>query len=274
MNTTPLSGLKILVTRPRDQAMSLAQAIEKVGGIPIVFPLLDIAPISDTRILYGQLARLAQCDMAIFISPNAVRYGMAAIAAAGGKLPPQVATIGKSSASALSEFGIENIIAPTQRFDSEGLLEQAELTTVAHKKIMILRGDGGRELLGDTLKMRGASVEYAECYQRGKAQFDAIDLLREMPDVITVTSSEALAHLHEMVSKSLLFLMRHPLPLQGGGDVASKSLATLTTPLFVPHPRIAALARQQGWGNIITTETGDDGLLASLLAWRNTRGTT
>ncbi len=240
-----------MVTRPRDQAQALVQAIEKAGGIPIRFPLLDITPVTDTKILYEQLSRLSTFDMAIFISPNAVRYGMAAMATAGGKLPPRVATIGKSSALALSKFGIKNILVPTEKSDSESLLALPELAQVARQKIMILRGDGGRELLGDTLQARGATVEYATCYQRSKSHLGMTALLRDPPDVITVTSSEALAHLHEMVAQYV---------------------ALFATPLFVPHSRIAALAQQQGWSNIITTATGDDGLLASLIAWRNTRG--
>ncbi|MGB8516913.1 MAG: uroporphyrinogen-III synthase [Gallionella sp.] len=242
-----------MVTRPRDQAQALAQAIEKAGGIPIRFPLLDISPVTNTKTLHEQLSRLATFDMAIFISPNAVHYGMAAMAAVNGKLPPHVATVGKSSALALSKFGIKNILVPSERFDSEGLLALPELSDVAHQKILILRGDGGRELLGDTLTARGATVEYAECYQRGKSHWGMADLLRELPDVITVTSSEALTYLHQMLCQNI---------------------ALLATPLFVPHPRIAALAQQQGWTKIITSATGDDGLLASLIAWRNTKGTT
>lgn len=253
MNLTPLSGLKVLVTRPRDQANSLAQKIKKAGGEPILFPLLDIAPVADEPALHQQLARLAQCDLAIFISPNSVRYGMTAIAATGGKLPAQIATIGKGSAQALSDFGIKNILVPTAQFDSEGLLALPELNRVTHQKIMILRGDGGRELLGDTLKARGATVEYVECYQRGKSALGITDLLRNPPDVLTVTSSEALTYLHGIVAHHA---------------------ALLTTPLFVPHTRIAALGKQQGWTNLILTASGDDGLLASLIAWRTTKGTT
>ena len=250
----PLTGLKIVVTRPRDQAVQLAQRIEQAGGIPLLFPLLDIEAVQDTRTLHQQIARLAQFNLAIFISPNAVQYGMAAIRATGavpGEL--KIATVGQGSAKALRDMGIAHVIAPGERFDSEGLLALPELQNIAGWRVMIFRGDGGRELLGDTLKARGATVEYACCYQRGKPQLDAGALLANAPDAITVTSSEALAHLWQM--------------LDGHADELRD------TPLFVPHARIAGLARQQGWQQVRLTEAGDDGLLSALEGWANGRNT-
>ena len=244
-----LTGLKIVVTRPRDQAVQLAQRIEHAGGVPLLFPLLDIAPVQDTRVLHEQITRLPRFDLAIFISPNAVRYGMAAICAAG-ELPPKlkIATVGQGSAKALRESGITNAIAPAERFDSEGLLALPELQGVSGWRVMIFRGDGGRELLGDTLRARGATVEYAACYQRSKPQQDIGALVSAAPDAISVTSSEALGYLWQM--------------LDGGAQAALRD-----TPLFVPHQRIAELARQQGWHQVLLTGSGDDGLLSALVAW-------
>lgn len=245
----PLSGLKIIVTRPRDQAVQLARSIEQAGGTAVLFPLLDIAAVQDTRVLYEQITRLAQFNLAIFISPNAVHYGIAAIHAAGN-LPAQlrIATVGQGSAKALRDMGIANVIAPAERFDSEGLLALPELQDIAGWRVMIFRGDGGRELLGDTLRARGATVEYAACYQRSKPQQDAGVLLRAAPDAITVTSSEALAYLWQMLD-----------------DKARSQLRGIT--LFVPHPRIAELASQQGWQHVLLTGSGDEGMLSALKNW-------
>src|SRR5512135_3750042 len=124
----PLAGLNIVVTRPREQGVGLAQRIEQLGGKPLLFPLLEIEAVSDERGLREQLSLLKQTDLAIFISPNAVRYGMAAIRAAGE--PPasiKFAAVGQGSAKALREMGIDKVLAPTSRFDSEGLLALAEL---------------------------------------------------------------------------------------------------------------------------------------------------
>ena len=245
----PLAGLKIAVTRPRDQAVQLAQRIEQAGGIPLLFPLLDIAAVQDTQTLYEQISRLAQFNLAIFISPNAVQYGMAAIRSAGDWPPAlRIATVGQGSAKALRELGVANIIAPTERFDSEGLLALPELQSVAGWRVMIFRGDGGRELLGDTLKARGAAVEYATCYQRSKPQLDVSMLTASAPDALTVTSSEALGYLWQMLDESARTMLRD-------------------TSLFVPHGRIAKLAHHQGWRCVQLTGAGDDGLLSALIAW-------
>ena len=310
-NDLPLTGLKIVVTRPRDQAVQLARRIEQAGGIPLLFPLLDITAVQDTKTLHEQIARLGQFNLAIFISPNAVHYGIAAIRAAGASLSAdgttdmttshltnpakdagqvigyshstrlpnnasqvagyspspacrrgelKIATVGQGSAKALRELDIANVIAPTERFDSEGLLALPELQNVAGWRVMIFRGDGGRELLGDTLKARGATVEYAICYQRSKPQQDAGALLAAVPDAITVTSSEALGYLWQMLNAC-------PEPSRSG----SARAALRDTPLFVPHARIAELAREQGWLQVQLTASGDDGLLSALITWAGQR---
>ncbi len=252
MADRPLSGLHFVVTRPREQAAGLVQRIEQLGGNPLLFPLLEIAAANDKKTLREQISRLKQTDLAIFISPNAVRYGMEAIRTSGD-MPAslRIASVGQGSAKALRELGIEHIIAPTERFDSESLLALPELQTVAGKRVMIFRGDGGRELLGDTLRARGALVEYVSCYLRSKPDLDVRALLNTKPHAIIVTSSEALSHLREML------------------DEAQRRVVCAIT-LFVPHERIAEAARQQGWQQVIVTGSGDDGMMSGLIAWANT----
>ena len=236
----------MLVTRPRDQAVGLAQSIESAGGIPLLFPLLDIAPVQDADNLHRQVSHLGHYDLAIFISPNAVKYGMAVIAEIGLPTGLKIATVGRGSAEALRALGVSDVIVPAERYDSEGLL--ALLEQVQGWRVMIFRGDGGRELLGDTLKARGAQVEYVTCYVRSKPQQHADELLRMRPDAITVTSSEALGYLWQMLDADTLSVLRD-------------------TPLFVPHPRIAELALEQGWSSVQLTQAGDEGLLSALQRW-------
>ncbi len=246
----PLAGLNIVVTRPREQANGLAQNITRLGGTPLLFPLLEIAPPSDTKALSTLAQNLQACDLLVFISPNAVKYGMAELNA----LPPNVriAAVGQSSAQALRDLGVENVIAPSERFDSEALLVLPELQNISGWRVAILRGDGGREMLGDTLKTRGAQVEYVTCYQRSKPETHAAALLAGKADALTVTSSEALGYLWQLLGEP--------------------DRARLTSvPLFVPHVRIADLARQQGWREVIQTASGDDGMLEALIAWAHTK---
>lgn len=249
MTNQALQQRKILVTRPRDQATSLAQRIAVAGGQPVLFPLLEIAPAADPLALQQQLARLSEFNLLIFISPNAVKYGMAAIRQAGG-LPVgmKVAAVGAGSAKALNAADITQVLVPIERFDSEALLALPNLQNVTGWRVLILRGDSGRELLGDTLKARGATVEYASCYQRSKPLQDVCAMLQQAPDAITVTSSEALGYLWQMLT-------------------ATQREHIVSLPLFAPHARIAALAQQQGWQHVHLTASGDDGLLAGLVAW-------
>lgn len=236
-----LAGLKVLVTRPRDQASRLAQAIGQQGGTAVLCPLLEIAQVSDLPRLQAQVSHIEQADLAIFISPNAVQYGMAAT---GGRVPARVATVGEGSAKALRALGIAHVLVPVERFDSEGLLARPELQTIDGWHVMIFRGDGGREFLGDSLRARGARVEYVTCYLRCKPQCPVSDIAGV--DLMTVTSSEALNHLSHMIADSTELFDR---------------------PLFVIHPRIAELAKRLGWSKVYLTESGDDGLLKGLQAW-------
>lgn len=253
MPPLPLAGLKIIVTRPREQAAPLVRLIEQAGGIPLLFPLLDIAPAPNQQELGEKISRLGGFDLAVFISPNAVRYGMAAIRAGGG-VPAglKFAAVGQGSAKALRERGVAEIIAPQERFDSEALLALPEMQAVQGRRVIIFRGNGGRELLGDTLKARGAEVEYAECYVRSKPPLDMAGLLGALPDALTVTSSEALAYLWEMAD-----------------EPARRRLSLL--PLFAPHERIAEAARGLGWRNAVAANGGDEGMLAGLIAWAGSR---
>jgi uroporphyrinogen-III synthase len=255
-NKLPLSGFKIVVTRPRDQSAPLARRIEQQGGIAVLCPLLDISALQDTTVLQEKLSHLADFDLAIFVSPNAVHYGIEAIRKAGG-LPPglKIAAIGQGSATALRDLGIRDVIAPAERYDSEGLLAVAELQNVAGWRVMVLRGESGRELLADTLRARGATVEHVACYRRSKSAMNPQWLLATAPDAISVTSSEALDHLWQILD-----------------DKVRRTICG--TMLFVPHPRIAERAVQQGWLDVRLTGSGDDGLLAALQAEAERAGKT
>ena len=249
----PLAGRHIVVTRPQAQAQGLADGIAAAGGIPVPFPVLAIFDVEDVQPIIDVADRLEQFDLAIFISPNAVNKALNVVTAR--RSWPEsvgVACIGKSSEKELARYGFRDVIAPQGRFDSEALLELPPLAAerIAGRRVVIFRGDGGRELLGDTLIARGAALEYVECYHRGKPRLDAAPLLklwaRDELDAITVTSSEGLRNLFDMVGKL-------------GQQWLRKTL------LFVPHGRIAEEAQRLGLVRVILTAPGDDGLLGGLV---------
>lgn len=248
--TKPLTGIGILVTRPAHQAHHLADGIKALGGNAILFPVLEITSVKDLQPLTELIDRLDTFDFAIFVSPNAVNNAMPLINARQ-KLPPglKIATVGKGSAEALQCFGIRHVIVPSNRFDSEALLESAELQNMKKKRVIIFRGNDGRRLLGDTLTKRGAIVEYAACYHRGKPVVDPTPLLNTWENnhlnAITITSSEGLHNLFDMI-----------------GELGQQLLKV--TPLFTSHQRIAQTAKELGLTLVVTTAPGDKGLLLGL----------
>ena len=202
----PLAGKTIVVTRPRAQAGPLAEAIAAQGGQPLIFPLLEIGPSADPQPLATAVARLADYSLAVFISPNAVDYSVPAILARGpwpaGLLP---AAVGQGTVKALMAHGIAGCVAPSERFDSEALLELPELAAgrVVGKRVAIFRGDGGRELLAETLRARGAEVDCVTCYRRSGPADGVAPLLAAWRagklDALTVSSSEGLRYLVDLL---------------------------------------------------------------------------
>lgn len=246
----PLAGRGIVITRPAGQALNLTRLVQAAGGKPVLFPVLEILDAGDLQPLQALIDRLDEFDMAIFISPSAVNKAMNLITARRS-LPPslKIAAIGRGSTRELRHFGVSNVIAPTRKFDSEALLGLPELSELAGRRVVIFRGDGGREVLGDTLVARGAVIEYAECYRRGKPNIDAAPLLkawaRNELHAIVVTSSEGLRNLFDMVGKLGQAWLRK-------------------TPLFVTHPQIAATAGELGLAVIVEAGPGDDELAAGM----------
>jgi uroporphyrinogen-III synthase len=247
----PLDGKNVVVTRPAGQATHLAEALVRLGAHPILYPVLSILDLEDTKPLHEIALHLDEFQLAIFISPNAVSKSLEHVLRHRG-WPSHVraAAVGASSEQALARHGITGVLAPAGRFDSEALLELPELKDVAGSRIVVFRGDGGRELLGDTLRERGAEVVQVASYRRGKPTADGALLLKHWEnhtlDAITVTSSEGLRNLFDMVGKLGQAWLRK-------------------TPLFVTHHRIAVQASMLGLGVIHSTGPGDDGLVAGLI---------
>lgn len=250
-STLPLAGKNIVVTRPAEQCEHLAAALVAQGAHPVLFPVLAIASLDDVSPLLDIAIRLDGFDLAVFVSPNAVAKALDVI------LPRRswpatlrVATMGHSSERELARFGISNVISPQQRFDSEGLLALPELQDMAGQRVVIFRGDGGRDLVFDTLRARGATVEYVTAYRRSRPDVDPAPLLKRWQDgtldAVTLTSSEGLRNLWEIVGKFGQSWLRK-------------------TPVFVPHARIAEQAQAFGLQHISTTSPGDDGLIAGLI---------
>ncbi|MDE2600197.1 MAG: uroporphyrinogen-III synthase [Rhodocyclaceae bacterium] len=252
-----LRGRHVVVTRPAGQATHLAEALVAAGATPVLFPVLAIGPLDDNTALVERIIALDRYDFAVFVSPNAVAMGLhEVLTRRAWPAHLRVATVGHSSESALQAHDLagqeKQVLCPQGRFDSEALLELPELQDVQGRRVVIFRGDGGRELLADTLRRRGAEVDYASCYTRRCPTHSPDGLLRLWEagrlDAVTVTSSEGLHNLVAMLGQLGLAWLRK-------------------TPLFVPHARIAAAAEACGIHTVVLTDPADAGLMAGLLRY-------
>jgi uroporphyrinogen-III synthase len=239
-----LKGRSILVTRPRAQAQRLARLIEEAGGAAPLFPAIEIEDVSPPP----ALSRLHEFDLAIFVSPTAVAKAMPHIPAWPAAL--RVAAVGAGTRRALEKHGIADVIAPASGADSEALLATPQLGNVAGQRIAILRGDGGRALLGETFVARGAKVEYLTCYRRLLPKPPARPWKPGELAAVTVSSSQGLENLFAVLDPAML----------------------RSTPLFVPHARIAERARALAVREVVLAGHSDDEMLARLVAYFRSHG--
>jgi len=247
----PLRGRAILVTRPVHQSEKLAGLIRAAGGEPVLFPALAIVAPADTATVRSLLAGLAELDLAIFVSPNAVEQGLALLE---HRWPAgvAVAAVGEGTAAVARRHGLETVAVPVDRADSESLLAMPELHDLRGKRVVIFRGEGGRELLGEQIRQRGAQLSYAECYRRVRPSADPSALVARWEQgglhAATVMSSETLENLWAMLGERGQRLLR-------------------STPLLMPHANIAERATRLGLTEVAVTPPGDEGILRGLNAW-------
>jgi uroporphyrinogen-III synthase len=247
-----LTGVEILVTRPAEQSVQLARLIRDAGGEAVLFPALEIEPLAETAIAPA-LDNLPQFDLVVFVSSNAARVGMPYILRKGG-LPARakVAAVGPGTAAELKKSGVRNIISPRAGFDSEALIGELSTMPLGGTRILIVRGRGGREFLGETLGSRGAAVDYLECYRRVKPDRDMRELLsrpgRDGVKACVATSANIVENLFEMAGAA--------------------GRAWLCSMLFiVPHPRVAATAFTRGVRTVFVAGNGDEALVAGAQTW-------
>ena len=246
----PLADVGVLVTRPSGQAAGFMARLRTLGAAPILFPALEIQPPARPDALRAILENLDGYDLAIFISPTAAEWGLAATGTWPAGL--EVAAVGRGTAKALLERGIARVLAPDEEADSEHLLALPRLAHVAGQRILIFRGEGGRELLAETLRGHGARVDYAECYRRGRPDADPAPIHAELEagrvGAITVFSGETLDNLVAMLAPA-------------------RQDELLAVPLFAPHPRIVERARSLGFQSFHVTDAGESGLIAGLVEY-------
>ncbi|RZA34360.1 MAG: uroporphyrinogen III synthase [Lysobacteraceae bacterium] len=238
----------------------MAQAVRARGRRAVVLPLLEIAPLDDTSLLRAALANLPSYALVAFVSPNAVDAAFAHLDGWPAGVP--VGVVGEGSRTALARHGVtpENatIHCPPDAAssDSEQLLASLDLSAFAGRRVLIVRGDSGRELMADTLRAAGALVDTVAAYRRSVPALSAplaaeLSALLAGPNDWIITSSEAL--------RGLAGLVRELDPAIGIGQLQAQHL-------IVPHARIAETARALGCDHVTLTGSGDARLITALFA--------
>lgn len=269
-----MSNQTIVITRPSGQARHLSEALQasllssgftsETSPQIISLPLLAIAP-KDGDVLLGQITlALKTADLAVFVSPNAIECTMRLLGQSWQDLsdkPLPVGVMGGSSMAALKNHGVGIESKPTKvilpqnnaQWDSEGLW--AELQKLdwdwSTKQVIIFKGEGGRDWLAETLKHAGAKVEAFSVYARVP-----LDL-----------NSPAWSEVHEMDFSQSLWLLTSSEAVRYLGQ-ANLPLNQATA--ICPHHNIAGAAKQIGFGEVFTCESGDEALIAASQAWLST----
>ncbi|MEN8259260.1 MAG: uroporphyrinogen-III synthase [Pseudomonadota bacterium] len=248
----------MLVTRPRNQAEALCQLIEFAGGSVFRFPVLEIVRSRKWGRAVDVLHNLERCRWIFFVSANAVHFAQQAyndnISFPAGL---RIAAIGSATARALEAAKIRVDLMPKEQFNSEALLELPEFASLSGQRCVIVRGEGGRELLADGLKQRGATVEYAEVYRREVPRYNPSGLMDQLArggiQVVTVTSVETFFNLLSMVGHA--------------GEVVLKE-----TPLVVMSQRIRNAALDRGFARVAVAEKPAGKAVVDAIIKLNIRG--
>jgi len=246
----PLTDLTVLVTRPAVQCAALCAEIERYGGSAIAFPAVEIEPVA----VQAKVAS-DDYDLVVFVSVNAVEHGARDVTRSART---RVAAIGRATAAALAAAELAADIVPEAGFTSEALLAHPQLQLTSGARVLIVRGEGGRELLKETFAAHGMSVETREVYRRVRPNVDASRLAEvearwsdEGIDVVTATSIETLENLQALLTER-------------GRQLLS------STALLVPSRRIVAAAVSAGLrGEAIVAAGADDAsMIGALAQWR------
>lgn len=245
--------MTILVTRPSPAGEELVSRLRTLGQVAYSFPLIEFSPGRKLSQLPTKLAALATGDLVFVLAQHVVDYAAPLLRRSGIPWPDNLRwfAIGRTTALAFHTVSHIPIRYPQERETSEVLLQLPELQDVSGKRALILRGNGGRELLGETLEARGAEVSFCECYQRSAIIYAGTEEANRWHargiSTLVVTSGEILQQLYALTPDWY------------------RENWLLRCQLLVVSERLANLAREMGWQNIRVAENADnDALLRAL----------
>ncbi|MCH9698843.1 MAG: uroporphyrinogen-III synthase [Gammaproteobacteria bacterium] len=260
MNNNPdihraLQGITVLVTRPEPQNLKLKQLIEQAGGKAILFPVLEILPVTNTSKAVRQLSAANHWDWIIFTSVNAVNH---ALEICHNQLPlslrTHIAAIGKATARSLQSRQIKVDLIPPQS-SSEGLLQSLVVQLNDKSRCLIIKGEGGRSLLRTELTNKGVQVDTVDVYRRTCPGLNPSSLLEQWSsggiDYVVVNSVETLTNLVQIIETAGLALLKD-------------------TMLIALSKRVQHAAEKIELSKTITAiDTSDNGIIETLVKLQN-----
>ncbi len=260
MAKSSLQGMRVLVTRPEHQSAGICNDLQARGATPVCLPLLQITPVPDSDAEYPLLKQhildLDLYQQIIVVSPNAAHFAGELIDQYWPQLPVGITwhAIGQKTADTLTGYGIQARIN-TAGTDSEALLSDSTLQNITEQRILIMRGEGGRTVLADTLQARGARTEYAELYRRSCPDYTSQQInstIYSSLDAVLITSGEALENFISLLDRP----QEHTPQLRG---------QILSTRLLVPSTRVAKLATAYGCTNVYIAQGADSKAMVQAL---------
>ncbi|MCX8959001.1 uroporphyrinogen-III synthase [Erwinia psidii] len=245
--------MTILITRPAPAAEKLVQRLRQAGKAAWSMPLIEFTAGRELDSLPGRLAGLQAGDLVFIVSQQAVHYAERALAKNDRCWPANLNyyAIGRATGQAFHAASGRDVVWPEGRETSEVLIQLPALQQIAGKQALILRGNGGRDLLAETLRQRGANVQFVECYQRSAKQYQGATEGRRWRNLgittLVVTSGEMLEQLFSLFPND------------------DRQEWLLHCRVIVVSERLATRARELGWRDIRVAEGADnDALLRAL----------
>ena len=245
-NSQPLLNLAVIVTRPAQQATTLCNAIEQLGGVAIPIPSILIESIDINSQIAAQPFQITNNDIAIFVSRNSVLNSKSLWLSL--KQLPTIIAIGPGTAQTLTSLGLPVTAIPAT-YSSEGILALPQLDNLKNKTLYLCCGTHSRKTLENELIKRGASVIPIICYQRKcptLTQEITTQLFNRFPDITVTTSRASLVYWKEMI-------------------LQAKAHWLLSLPLLVINTKYFALAKQLGFQKIFIADNATDNAIIAAL---------
>lgn len=255
----PLAGVGVLVTRPRERAVGLCDHLQALGARVVALPTIAIEAVTTPALREQAVRLLGEADRVVFVSPAAVDAGLALFRAAGAVPSPglRVAAVGAGTAGVLAAAGWTVDDVPAEGSGADALLE-AGLHRIAGERVLIVRGDGGRERLADGLRERGATVRYLPVYRRVAPEIDVAPALAGWRDgwlrYTIVTSATGLRHLLRVLDPVAQAALRRTRV----ATVSPRLADLLRASGFAYPPRLASDPSDQALAAAICRAAADD----------------